>query len=151
MNTKKKKYKIKGKDKKKSVPSEETEKQVPVLSHCPCWPIPDSPLSDFLFTNFSHPEYDWNIACWTLSSQSINQFAHIIVSSSIDVSTFPGIPTGDPAIVAFYDKRIYKKLRLKELSLSDPLYHGKQQHRNMTGTIPSIVTFYICACRRRRL
>jgi hypothetical protein len=30
---------------------------------------------------------------------------------------FPGIPTGDPAIVAFYDKRIYKKLRLKELSL----------------------------------
>ena len=35
---------------------------------------------------------------------------------------FPGIPTGDPAIVAFYDKRIYKKLRLKELSLSDPLY-----------------------------
>jgi hypothetical protein len=24
---------------------------------------------------------------------------------------FPGIPTGDPAIVAFYDKRIYKKLR----------------------------------------
>jgi hypothetical protein len=34
---------------------------------------------------------------------------------------FPGIPTGDPAIVAFYDKRIYKKLRLKELSLSDPI------------------------------
>ena len=33
--------------------------------------------------------------------------------------------TGDPAIVAFYDKRIYKKLRLKELSLSDPFYHGK--------------------------
>jgi hypothetical protein len=32
---------------------------------------------------------------------------------------FPGIPTGDPAIVAFYDKRIYKKLRLKELSLRD--------------------------------
>ena len=28
---------------------------------------------------------------------------------------FPGIPTGDPAIVAFYDKRIYKKLRWKEL------------------------------------
>jgi hypothetical protein len=27
---------------------------------------------------------------------------------------FPGIPTGDPAIVAFYDKRIYKKkLRLR--------------------------------------
>jgi hypothetical protein len=42
---------------------------------------------------------------------------------------FPGIPTGDPAIVAFYDKRIYKKLRLKELFLSDPLYHGKKQHR----------------------
>ena len=25
---------------------------------------------------------------------------------------FPGIPTGDPAIVAFYNKRIYKKLPL---------------------------------------
>jgi hypothetical protein len=48
------------------------------------------------------------------------------------LSLFPGIPTGDPAIVACYDKRIYKKLRLKELSLSDPLYHGKKQHRNMT-------------------
>jgi hypothetical protein len=45
---------------------------------------------------------------------------------------FPGIPTGDPAIVAFYNKRIYKKLRLKQLSLSDLLYHGKKQHRNMT-------------------
>ena len=45
---------------------------------------------------------------------------------------FPEIPTGDPVIVAFYDKRIYKKLRLKELSLNDPLYHGKKQHRNMT-------------------
>ena len=46
---------------------------------------------------------------------------------------FSGIPTSDPAIVTFYDKRIYKKLRLKELSLlSDPLYHGKKQHRNMT-------------------
>jgi hypothetical protein len=44
---------------------------------------------------------------------------------------FPGIPMGDPALVAFYNKRIYKKLRLKELSLSDPLYHGKKQHRNM--------------------
>ena len=29
---------------------------------------------------------------------------------------FPGIPTDDPAIVAFYDKCIYKKLRLKESS-----------------------------------
>ena len=38
---------------------------------------------------------------------------------------FPGIPTGDPAIVAFYDKRIYKKLRLKELTPSDPLYHER--------------------------
>jgi hypothetical protein len=27
---------------------------------------------------------------------------------------FHGIPKGDPAIVAFYDKRIYKKLRLKD-------------------------------------
>jgi hypothetical protein len=44
---------------------------------------------------------------------------------------FPGIPTGDPAKVAYYVKCIYKKLRLKELSLSDPLYHGKKQHRNM--------------------
>ena len=26
---------------------------------------------------------------------------------------FPGIPTGDPAIVAFYDKRIYKKVTIE--------------------------------------
>jgi hypothetical protein len=25
---------------------------------------------------------------------------------------FPGIPTGDPAIVAFYDKRVYKRTNL---------------------------------------
>jgi hypothetical protein len=52
---------------------------------------------------------------------------------------FPGIPTGDPAIVAIYDKRIYKKLRLKELSLSDPLYHGKKQHWN-EGQLHSVRT-----------
>ena len=26
---------------------------------------------------------------------------------------FPGIPTGDPAIVAFYDKGIYKKVTIE--------------------------------------
>ena len=26
---------------------------------------------------------------------------------------FPGIPTGDPAIVAFYDKRIYKNVTIE--------------------------------------
>jgi hypothetical protein len=45
-------------------------------------------------------------------------------SDKLVLILFPGIPTSDPAIAAFYDKRIYKKLRLKELSLSDPLYHG---------------------------
>jgi hypothetical protein len=60
---------------------------------------------------------------------------HVFLPSSDDklvLFLFPGIPTGDLAIVAFYDKRIYKKLRMKELSLSDPLYYGKKQHRNMT-------------------
>ena len=59
---------------------------------------------------------------------------HVFLSSDdkLVLFLFPGIPTGDPAIVAFYDKRIYKKLRLKELSLSDPIYHGKKRHRNMT-------------------
>ena len=55
-----------------------------------------------------------------------------VSSDKLVLFLFPGIPTGDPAIVAFYDKRMYKKLRLKELSLSDHLYHGKKQHRNMT-------------------
>jgi hypothetical protein len=87
------------------------------------------PLSDFLFANFSHPEYDWNIACWTLSNQSINQsirthyciqlywcvdIALLKTGTCFSVSSddklvlfvFPGIPTGDPALVAFYDKRI---------------------------------------------
>ena len=60
---------------------------------------------------------------------------HVFSASSDDklvLFLFPWIPTGDSAIVALYDKRKYKKLRLKELSLSDPLYHGKKQHRNMT-------------------
>ena len=57
---------------------------------------------------------------------------HVFLSSDdkLVLFLFPGMPTGDPAIVTFYDKRIYKKLRLKELSLSDPLYH--ERHRNMT-------------------
>jgi hypothetical protein len=55
---------------------------------------------------------------------------------------FPRIPTGDPAIVASYDKRIYKKLRLKELSLSDPLYHGKKQHRNMTKFLKHLSDYW---------
>jgi hypothetical protein len=53
-------------------------------------------------------------------------FCHI---DKLVLFEFPGIPMGDPAIVAFYDKRIYKKLRMKELSLSDPLYQGTKQHR----------------------
>ena len=39
---------------------------------------------------------------------------------------FTGIPTGDPAIVAFCDKRIYKKLRLKELPPKWPLISRKE-------------------------
>jgi hypothetical protein len=38
-----------------------------------------------------------------------------ILDDNFVLFLFPGIPTGDPAIVAFYDERIYKKLRLKEL------------------------------------
>ena len=67
--------------------------------------------------------------------QRLNTRTCFSVSSDDDklvLFVFSGIPTGDPAIVAFYDKRIYKKLRLKELSLSDTLYYGKKQHRNMT-------------------
>ena len=66
--------------------------------------------------------------------QRLNKGTCFSVSSEdkLGIFLFPGIPTGDPAIDAFYDKRMYKKLRLKELSLSDPLYHEKKQHRNMT-------------------
>jgi hypothetical protein len=50
------------------------------------------------------------------------QFSYLNTGTCFSVSSddklvlflFPGIPTGDPAIVAFYDKRIYKQLRLKE-------------------------------------
>jgi hypothetical protein len=78
-----------------------------------------------------------NKKVWTLGWVNMgNDLTRERFSASSDdklvLFLFPGIPTGDPAIVAFYDKRIYKKLRLKELSLSDPLYHGKKQHRNMT-------------------
>ena len=51
--------------------------------------------------------------------QPLNTGTCFPVSSDDKLVLFlvPGIPTGDPAIVAFYDKRIYKKLRLKKLSL----------------------------------
>ena len=57
---------------------------------------------------------------WTCFSVSSNDKLVLIL--------FPGIPTSDPAIAAFYDKRIYKKLRLKELSLSPkwPLISRKE-------------------------
>ena len=56
----------------------------------------------------------------------LNTVAFFSSDDKLVLFLFPGIPTGDPAVVAFYDKRIYKKLRLKELSLIDPLYHGKK-------------------------
>jgi hypothetical protein len=62
---------------------------------------------------------------------------------------FPGIPTGDPAIVAFYDKRIYKKLRLKELSLSDTVRNRpsiviKEGGRAYHDTVVYFVIFRCC-------
>jgi hypothetical protein len=44
---------IPGNSNRTNLSSEETEKQVPVLSRFPCWPIPESPLSYFLLTNIS--------------------------------------------------------------------------------------------------
>ena len=57
--------------------------------------------------------------------QRLNKGTCFTVSSDdkLVLFLFPGIPTGDPTIVAFYDKHINK---IKELSLSDPLYHGKK-------------------------
>ena len=39
---------------------------------------------------------------------------------------FPGIPTGDPAIVAFYDKRIYKKVTIEVIVPKWPLISQKE-------------------------
>jgi hypothetical protein len=39
---------------------------------------------------------------------------------------FPGIPTGDPAIVAFYDKRIYKKVTIEVIVPKWPLISRKE-------------------------
>jgi hypothetical protein len=46
--------------------------------------------------------------------QRLNTGTCFSVSSddTLVIFLFPGIPTGDPAIVAFYNKRIYKKLPL---------------------------------------
>jgi hypothetical protein len=52
--------------------------------------------------------------------QRLNKGTCFTVSSDdkkLVLFLFPGIPTGDPAIVAFNDKHINK---IKELSLSDP-------------------------------
>jgi hypothetical protein len=84
----------------------ETEKQVPVLSGCPCWSIPEFPLSDFLLTNFFHPEYDWH-------GQPLNTGTCFSVSSDdrLVLFLFPRIPTGDPAIVASYEGHWYALLK----------------------------------------
>ena len=39
---------------------------------------------------------------------------------------FPGIPTGDPAIVAFYDKRIYKQVTIEVIVPKWPLISRKE-------------------------
>ena len=39
---------------------------------------------------------------------------------------FPGIPTGDPAIVAFYDKRIYKKVTIEVIVPKWPIISRKE-------------------------
>ena len=59
---------------------------------------------------------------WVNMGNDLTRELVFLVSSDdkLVLLLFPGIPTGDPAIVAFYNKRIYKKLRLKELSLSGP-------------------------------
>jgi hypothetical protein len=58
---------------------------------------------------------------------TINWFKKCRILITVLTLSNRGIPTGDPAIVAFYDKRTYKKLRLEELSLSDPLYQSINQ------------------------
>ena len=63
--------------------------------------------------------------------QRLNTGTCFSVSSDdkLVIFEFPGIPTGDPAIVAFYDKRIHKKLRLKELSLRERPFNLKGGER----------------------
>jgi hypothetical protein len=59
--------------------------------------------------------------------QRLNTGTCFSVSSDDDklvLFLFPGIPTGDPAIVAFYDKRIYKKLRFLILNMTEILLAG---------------------------
>ena len=71
-----------------------------------------------------------------MGQQRLNTGTCFSVSSDdkLVLFLFPGIPTGDPAIVAFYDKHIYKKLRLKELSLSDSI--GIWQNKQLCHDMP---------------
>jgi lipoprotein signal peptidase len=54
----------------------------------------------------------WDGSTW---ATTYNTGACFSVSSDdkLVLFLFPGIPTGDPAIVAFYDKRIYKKVTIE--------------------------------------
>jgi hypothetical protein len=147
------------------------------LNGCPCWPIPESPLSDFLLTNFSHPEYDWNIACWTLSNQSTNQFAHIIAEHRkhdiIDEQTI-GRATQELKKTHIYEQRgLHKDLdpivmtaglsHRRTIALSDRRTIGLSDYRSdpdlkCTGVVPKLLctnityfhTLYIKTSRDKR-
>ena len=55
----------------------------------------------------------WDGSTWATTYNTGTCFS-VSSDDKLVLFLFPGIPTGDPAIVAFYDKRIYKKkLRLK--------------------------------------
>ena len=67
----------------------------------------------------------WDGSTWATTYNTGTCFS-VSSDDKLVLFLFPGIPTGDPAIVAFYDKRIYKKVTIEVIVPKWPLISRKE-------------------------
>ena len=68
----------------------------------------------------------WDGSTWATTSHGNLFFCLFLPSDKLVLFLFPGIPTGDPAMVAFYDKRIYKTVTIEVIVPKWPLISRKE-------------------------
>jgi hypothetical protein len=67
----------------------------------------------------------WDGSTWATTYNTGTCFS-VSSDDKLVLFLFPGIPTGDPAIVAFYDKRIYKKGTIEVIVPKWPIISRKE-------------------------
>jgi hypothetical protein len=67
----------------------------------------------------------WDGSTWATTYNTGTCFS-VSSDDKLVLFLFPVIPTGDPAIVAFYDKRIYKKVTIEVIVPTWPLISRKE-------------------------